>query len=92
MKYNKHIHYIDTDGIKVSCKLDSDVVYYYNTNGNKVTFELEPSVVGKGLGKMKYEGTYKEAVFIAPKVYGGILKSDNTQDVKVKGLKEYISY
>jgi hypothetical protein len=75
MKYNEHIRYIDTDGIKLSCK-------------------LEEHEVGKGLGKMKYEGKYKEAVFIAPKVYGGILEIDRDliQDTKVKGLKDIISY
>lgn len=38
------------------------------------------------LGKYKLENIYKEAVFLAPKVYGGIL-NNGTEIIKVKGLK-----
>ena len=38
------------------------------------------------LGKYKLENIYKEAVFLAPKVYGGIL-NNGTEVIKVKGLK-----
>lgn len=39
---------------------------------------------------MKLEGTYDKAVFLAPKVYG--LKNDIEEIVKVKGLKNPISF
>jgi hypothetical protein len=54
-KYDKNLYYIDTDGIKVDCELDSS------------------EIDSKELGKMKYEFTFKEAVFPGLKVYGGIL-------------------
>lgn len=77
-KYQNNLYAIDTDGIKVDCKLDSS------------------EVDNKQLGKMKYEYTFKEAVFIAPKVYGGLLerpyKKYKTEVTKVKGLKNQISY
>jgi hypothetical protein len=72
MKYSQQICSIDTDGIKVTCDLDDDMV-------------------GPELGKMKFEGEFKESVFIAPKVYGGITQ-DNDMVVKIKGLKNGISY
>jgi len=77
-KYDKNLYYIDTDGIKVDCELDSS------------------EVDSKELGKMKYEYTFKEAVFPGLKVYGGILlkryKKYLLEIVKVKGLKVLISY
>ena len=77
-KYDKNLYYIDTDGIKVDCELDSS------------------EIDSKELGKMKYEFTFKEAVFPGLKVYGGILlkayKKFLDWMVKVKGLKVDISY
>ena len=77
-KYQNNLYAIDTDGIKVDCKL--------------ATSEVD----NKQLGKMKYEYTFKEAVFVAPKVYGGLLehqyKKYKTELTKVKGLKDKISY
>jgi len=77
-KYDENLYYIDTDGIKVNCKLDSS------------------EIDSKELGKMKYEFTFKEAVFPGLKVYGGILlkayKKFLDWMVKVKGLKVDISY
>jgi hypothetical protein len=77
-KYDKNLYYIDTDGIKVDCELDSS------------------EIDNKELGKMKFEYTFKEAVFPGLKVYGGILlepyKKYSREIVKVKGLKVDISY
>ncbi len=63
-----------------------DNLCYVDTDGIKVTCELSPSEVGPGLGQMKDEGTFSEAVFLAPKVYGCMAK-DGTTTVKVKGVK-----
>jgi len=68
-----------------------DSICYIDTDGIKTTSSIDPCEVGTKLGMMKYEGTFKEAVFIAPKVYGGI--SENLEmTVKVKGLKNPITY
>jgi hypothetical protein len=72
MKYSEQICSIDTDGIKLTCKLDD-------------------SMVGKELGKMKHEGSYKYGVFIAPKVYGLITKFGE-MIIKIKGSKEGVSF
>jgi len=39
---------------------------------------------------MRLEGKYNEAIYIAPKVYG--LKNENEEIVRIKGLKEPVSY
>jgi len=68
-----------------------------DTDGIKVDCQLDPSEIdSKELGKMKYEYTFTEAVFPAPKVYGGKLEKPYKQYekelVRVKGLKNPISY
>jgi hypothetical protein len=76
-KYRDNIYAMDTDGIKVDCKLD-------------------PSEIdSKEIGKMKYEYTFKKAIFPAPKVYGGIVDGQykgRSEIVKLKGVKVPISY
>lgn len=69
----------------------SDYIYNIDTDGIKVGCELNPEDVGLKLGQMKDEGDFKEAVFIAPKVYGGIT-IQNEMVTKIKGLKSVISY
>jgi hypothetical protein len=72
MEHSSDICAIDTDGIKLTC-------------------DINENLIGPELGKMKLEDEYIEGVFIAPKVYGGITNK-NKMIVKVKGLKELISY
>jgi hypothetical protein len=72
-------------------------IYAVDTDGIKVDCMLSPSEIdNKELGKMKFEYTFKEAVFPAPKVYGGLLekpyKNYKNELTKVKGLKSSISY
>jgi predicted lipoprotein len=43
------------------------------------------------LGKWKLEYDFKEAVFLGPKVYGGILRNKK-EIVKVKGFKNLIKF
>lgn len=70
---------------------NSDTICCIDTDGIKLTNSLHPNHVGSALGLMKFEGEFKEAVFIAPKVYGGI--TDNNVDItKARGLKGRISY
>lgn len=68
---------------------NSDNICAIDTDGIKITSVLPP--LGPELGQMKFEGNFKEAVFIAPKVYGGIT-SDLDTLVKIKGMKNPISY
>jgi hypothetical protein len=70
---------------------NSDDICAIDTDGIKLTTELDPSLIGSELGKMKDEGSFKEGVFIAPKVYG-LIDDQANAIVKVKGLKEPISY
>lgn len=74
----------------------SDNIYAMDTDGIKVDCPLNSSEVNsKELGKMKYEYTFKEAVFPAPKVYGGILDKSykgKTEFTKIKGVKVPISF
>jgi hypothetical protein len=70
---------------------NSKTICAIDTDGIKLTAELKSDQIGDKLGQMKDEGTFTEAVFLAPKVYGGIT-TDNQMVVKVKGLKEIISY
>lgn len=65
---------------------NSDNICAIDTDGIKITSVLPPSQVGKELGEMKFEGHFKEAVFIAPKVYGGVTTELDTL-VKVKGVE-----
>lgn len=76
---------------------DPDItIYYTDTDSVWVDKPLDPSVVGKGLGLFKLEHFAKEAVFIAPKVYGALILNEETNSiselVKVKGYKGDLSY
>ena len=70
---------------------NSDNICAIDTDGIKITSVLPASQVGKELGQMKFEGQFKQAVFIAPKVYGGVTTELDTL-VKAKGLKTLLSY
>lgn len=60
-------------------------IYYSDTDSVDINKPLPDNFIGKELGKMKLEHIFKDAVFLAPKVYGGI--TDSYEYVKVKGLK-----
>jgi hypothetical protein len=75
----------------------TDNIYSIDTDGIKIDCELsEDEIDNKKLGKMKYEYEFSEAVFPAPKIYGGLLtkpyKKYKDQLVKVKGLKNVLDY
>jgi hypothetical protein len=53
--------------------------------------EIKPELIGPELGKLKLENTFKEVVYLAPKVYGGIT-IENKELIKVKGYKNIISF
>jgi hypothetical protein len=52
---------------------------------------LPLNLIGKELGLLKLENKFKEAVFLAAKVYGG-KTIDGQEIVKIKGSKNPITY
>lgn len=66
-------------------------ICYTDTDSIDITGNLDPKYISDTeLGKMKLEHVFDEAVFIAPKVYGGSCSS--YEIVKVKGLKNPIPF
>jgi hypothetical protein len=66
---------------------------YSDTDSMFLDCELDPKYVGKGLGQWKLEYDLKEAVFLAPKVYGGIFnKPIKKEFTKIKGFKELVTF
>ncbi len=65
-------------------------IYYTDTDSIDVKGALPDKFIGKELGQLKLEDIFDEAVFLAPKVYGGLgLKGPVT---KVKGFKNPVTY
>ena len=62
-----------------------------DTDSIVTNIDLPKYLLGNKLGQWKLEYTLKEAVFLAPKVYGGITL-DNKEITKVKGYKDIISF
>jgi hypothetical protein len=73
-------------------------LYYMDTDSADIDKELDESIVGKKLGQMKLEHRFKESVYLAPKVYGGVgvKYSDSEKEVyeyvKAKGYKNTLTY
>lgn len=65
-------------------------LFYTDTDSIDIDRPLDPKWVGSELGQMKLEHIFKEAIFLAPKVYGGI--TDKYEYVKIKGLKNTLAY
>lgn len=66
-------------------------VLYTDTDSIDIDKPLDPKFIGPELGLMKLECIFDEAVFLAPKVYGGLLENGN-EITKVKGFKDEIKY
>src|ERR1700712_4979997 len=66
-------------------------LYYSDTDSIIIDKPLDNKYVGKDIGLMKLENRLNEGVFIAPKVYGGIL-ADGKEFTKVKGFKNNVKY
>lgn len=70
------------------------ILYYSDTDSAFVNVNLEeiyPELVGKGLGKLKLEYEFIKAVFLAPKVYGGI-NNEGDSTIKIKGVNSKLSF
>ena len=61
-------------------------LYYSDTDSIAIDKPLENNMIGKELGKMKLEHIFKEAVYLGPKVYGGIT-NEGEEIIKAKGYK-----
>jgi len=72
------------------------VIYYTDTDSIVTNLPLPARFVGKELGQFKLEHIFEEAVFLAPKVYGGLVWNEEsktfTEIIKAKGFKGTISY
>nr|YP_025890.1 DNA-directed DNA polymerase [Moniliophthora perniciosa]AAQ74286.1 DNA-directed DNA polymerase [Moniliophthora perniciosa] len=66
------------------------IIYYSDTDSIDVNKELESKFIGNELGQMKLEHIFDDAVFLAPKMYGGITK--DYEYVRIKGLKNPIKF
>jgi hypothetical protein len=66
-------------------------LYYSDTDSVYVDKPLHPVFIGKEIGELKLENQFKEAIFLAPKVYSGILE-DNSEITKVKGFTKKLTY
>ena len=67
------------------------IIYYSDTDSIYTNIPLDPKNMGTDLGKMKLERVFNKAIFLSPKVYGGITYTDNNHSIeyiKVKGLKK----
>ena len=49
------------------------LLYYSDTDSLMTDRPIRNHLIGKGLGQFKLEKTFEEAIFLAPKVYGGVL-------------------
>jgi hypothetical protein len=66
------------------------ILYYTDTDSIDINKPLDELFIGKDLGKMKLEHIFDKAIFLAPKVYGGI--TSDYEYIKVKGLKNPLSF
>lgn len=67
-------------------------VYYTDTDSIYVDKPLPEEFIGKELGQFKLEKNFIEAIFLAPKVYGGSFLEDNElkEISKIKGYKNQV--
>jgi hypothetical protein len=65
-------------------------IYYSDTDSLDVDRELDLKYIGHGLGLLKLEHVFNDAIFLAPKMYGGV--TDTYELVKIKGLKNPVKF
>jgi DNA polymerase type B, organellar and viral len=65
-------------------------LFYSDTDSIDINKPLSDSFIGKEIGLMKLEHIFDEAVYLAPKVYGG--KTNEYDIVKAKGVKVPIPF
>jgi DNA polymerase elongation subunit (family B) len=77
--------------IKLYCLNNNIKILYSDTDSIFTDKPLPDNLIGQGIGQWKLEALCKEAVFLAPKLYGYITK-DGNEVVKCKGFKNNISF
>jgi DNA polymerase type B, organellar and viral len=77
--------------IKKYCFDNNIKLFYFDTDSVFVDRPLPEHLIGKSIGQWKLEATIKEAVFIAPKVYGYI-DIEGNEIVKCKGYKNKLTF
>lgn len=71
--------------------MNNHKLFYTDTDSIDIDKPLDPKYVGTDLGKFKLENIFTKALFLAPKVYGGIT-TEGKEIIKIKGLKNPINY
>src|SRR5882724_1568891 len=71
---------------KKYCKENNIKVFYFDTDSIFTNKPLPDCFISNNLGDLKLEYILKDAVFLAPKMYGGIT-TDNKEVMKLKGFK-----
>jgi hypothetical protein len=66
-------------------------LYYSDTDSLDLDVKLDNKYISDKLGDFKFENKFKEALYLAPKVYGAII-NESEEYVKIKGLKVKIPY
>lgn len=66
------------------------IIYYSDTDSIAMNKKLDPSFIGEELGEMKLEHSFKEAIYLSPKMYGGISK--DYEYIRIKGLKNPLNF
>lgn len=69
----------------------SSHLFYSDTDSLDLDIPIDNKYIGKGLGQFKLEHIFKDAIFLAPKVYGGITNL-NKEIIKIKGAKNIVKF
>ena len=65
-------------------------LFYSDTDSIDISSKLREEYIGKELGQLKLEYIFRDAVYLAPKVYGGLTESKEI--IKIKGSKTKIKF
>jgi hypothetical protein len=71
---------------KKYCKENNIKVFYFDTDSIFTNKPLPNEFISDKLGDLKLEYIFKESIFLAPKMYGGIT-TENKEVMKLKGFK-----
>ncbi len=72
-------------------------LYYTDTDSIYIDKPLDSKFIGSDLGQFKLENIFKYGIFLAPKVYGGLLPANidinpPLEITKVKGFKNHVKF
>jgi len=77
--------------IKKYCIDNNIKLFYFDTDSVFTNKPLPDYLIGKDIGQWKLEAFCREAIFIAPKVYGYVTQ-DGKEVVKCKGFKNKLTF